>query len=201
MIRINLLPAEEAQRAAGRRQELAVGALALGAVILLIVLAHTWQGARVMSAQHELTRLAQELAAIQGPYADATRLDQQKKELREKLKTIGELEAKKVGPVHVLADLSTATPDKLWLTDFSENDNAIRLSGLGVDEQTVADFLRRLASSPFFQNVDLEETSLVDQDGIKHKKFVIKGQVNYLGAAPSAQARASTGQPGQGAAR
>jgi type IV pilus assembly protein PilN len=199
MIRINLLPAGEAQRAAGRRQELAVGALALGALSLLIVLAHTWTGARLVGSQRELTRLGKELEAIQGPYADATRLEQQKKELREKLRVIGELEAKKVGPVHVLADLSKATPDKLWLVDFSETDGAIRLSGLGVDEQTVADFLRRLGTSTYFQNVDLEETSLVDQDGIKHKKFVIKGQVNYLGTGAAAQASAAT--PGQGAAR
>jgi len=201
MIRINLLPAEEAQRAAGRRQELAVGALALGGLTLLIVLAHSWTGARLVGSQRELGRIAKELAVIQGPYADATRLEQQKKELREKLRVIGELEAKKVGPVHVLADLSNATPDKLWLLDFAETDGAIRLSGMGVDEQTVADFLRRLGTSTYFQNVDLEETSLVDQEGIKHKKFVIKGQVNYLGTSGAAQARASAAAPGQGAAR
>jgi type IV pilus assembly protein PilN len=190
MIRINLLPAEEAQRAAGRRQEIAAAALVVGVGVLGLVFAHTWQQARISVAERELTRLSQELVAIQGPYADATRLEQQKKELRDKLRVIGELEAKKVGPVHVLTDLSTATPDKLWLTEFAETAGAVKVSGLGVDEQTVADFLRRLAGSPYFRGIDLEETSLVDQDGIKHKKFVIRGEVNYLGGAPSAQAAA-----------
>jgi type IV pilus assembly protein PilN len=108
-------------------------------------------------------------------------MELQKKELREKLKVIGELEARKVGPVRALADLSASTPDKLWLTEFTETAGTVKLSGLGVDEQTVADFLRRLATSTMFKSVDLEETSQVDQDGVKHKKFVIKSQVNYLG--------------------
>ncbi|MFI5042002.1 MAG: PilN domain-containing protein [Acidimicrobiales bacterium] len=196
MIRINLLPQQEAQLAAGRRQEMAVAALALGVAVFGLVLAHTWQQARISSANRELGRLGQELAAIQGPYADVTRMELQKKELREKLKVIGELEARKVGPVKALADLSSATPDKLWLTDFSETAGTVKLSGLGVDEQTVADFLRRLAASSMFKAVDLEETSQVDQDGVKHKKFVIKSQVSYLAEAPKGPMAAADGAPG-----
>ena len=83
----------------------------------------------------------------------------------------------------MLADLSGATPDKLWLTDFSEKGGSIRLSGLGVDEQTVADFMRRLSTSPYFRNVDLEETSEAKGDPKKNvgksKRFVIRAQVNY----------------------
>jgi Tfp pilus assembly protein PilN len=85
----------------------------------------------------------------------------------------------------MLQELSDASPDKLWLTEFSENGGSVKLSGLGVDEQTVADFLRRLATASYFKGVDLEETSQVDQDGARHKKFSIKATVNYLG--PSAQ--------------
>ena len=98
-------------------------------------------------------------------------------------------------PVRVLEDLSMATPDKLWITEFAETGGNVKISGLGVDEQTVADFMRRLGTSPFFRGVDLEETSLVDQDGIKHKKFVLKGAVNYLGAGTAA---ASAKNPGAG---
>lgn len=190
MIRINLLPQQEAELAAGRRQEVAVGALALGVAVLGLVLAHTWQQARISSANRELGRVGQELAAIQGPYADVTRMELQKKELREKLKVIGQLEARKVGPVKALSDLSAATPDKLWLTEFNETAGTVKLSGLGVDEQTVADFLRRLAASPMFKSVDLEETSQVEQDGVKHKKFVIKSQVSYLADTPKGMAAA-----------
>src|SRR4029077_21045827 len=198
MIRINLLPVEDARRAAGRRQNLALGTLVFGIAVTGLVAAHLWQGLRSSSAHHELGRVQNELKAIEGPYADALRIEQQKQELREKLRVIGQLEAKKVGPVRILADLSSATPEKLWLTDFSDTNGTLKLPGLGVDEQTVADFLRRLGALPFFQSVDLDETSQVDQDGAKLKKFVIRGQIDY-GVSSTAVARGD--KPAAGAGR
>jgi len=193
MIRINLVPLEEAERAAGRRQNLALGTLVFGVAVMGLVAAHLWQGLRSSSAHRELSRVQTELKAIEGPYAEALRIEQQKQELREKLRVIGQLEAKKVGPVRILADLSSATPDKLWLTDFSDQNGTLRLTGIGVDEQTVADFLRRLGTLPFFQNVDLDETSQVDHDGAKLKKFVIRGQIDY-GAPATAVAQAGAAE-------
>jgi type IV pilus assembly protein PilN len=195
MIRINLLPAEEAERAAGRRQELALGSLVLAVAVLVLVLAHVWQGVRMTTARRQLARLKQDIANIEGPYADALRVEQQKQELREKLKVIGQLEAKKVGPVRILADLSAATPDKLWLTEFADTNGTLKLTGIGVDEQTVADFLRRLGTLPFFRSVDLDETSQVDQEGAKLKKFVIRGQLDYgmPGTAVAAGQKPATG--------
>jgi type IV pilus assembly protein PilN len=197
MIRINLLPAQEAARAAGRRQELAVAILAAGALVLLLVLAHTWQRARIIGANRALRQVNQQLTDIQGPYADVTRLEQQKQELREKLRVIAQLEAKKVGPVRILSELSEATPDKLWLTEFADTAGTLKLTGLGVDEQTVADFLRRLGALPLFRTVDLDETSQVDQDGAKMKKFVIRAQLDYGGPAPT-PAAAAPAKPGAG---
>ena len=200
MIRINLLPVEEATRAADLRQNVALGTLVFGVALAGLVAAHLWQGIRSAAAHRELHNLQSELRAIEGPYADALRIEQQKQELREKLRVIAQLEAKKFGPVRLMADLSTATPDKLWLTEFADAGGTLKLTGLGVDEQTVADFMRRLGTLPFFQNVDLDETSQVDQDGAKLKKFVIRGQIDY-GAAVTGVARAAGDKPSAGGAR
>jgi type IV pilus assembly protein PilN len=196
MIRINLLPVEEAQRAAGRRHEMAIALLALCGGVFLFVVAHVFQKAQFAGANRDLTRLTHELASIQGPYQDVTRLEQQKQELREKLRVIAQLEVKKIGPVRVLADLSGATPDKLWLTEFSDSGGTLRLTGLGVDEQTVADFLRRLDTVQLLRGVDLDETSQVDQDGTKLKKFVIRAQLDYTGP-PAEAPNATAGKPGK----
>ena len=42
MIRINLIPVEETQRAAGRRHDVAIGSLVLAVVVLGLVSAHLW---------------------------------------------------------------------------------------------------------------------------------------------------------------
>jgi type IV pilus assembly protein PilN len=194
MIRINLLPAKEAARAAGRRQELALGVLVIGVAVFGLVMAHTWQKARMISAGRQLRKVEAEIAALAGPFADVTRMEQQKQELREKLRVIALLEAKKVGPVKILADLSEATPEKLWLTEFADTNGTLKLTGLGIDEQTVADFLRRLSALTFLRNVDLDETSQVTQEGAKLKKFVIRGQIDYGG--PVAPIAADEAAPG-----
>ena len=184
MIRINLLPVAETARVAGRRQDIAFGVLAVGGLVLALVGAHGWQKARMYAANRALRNVTQELQSIQGPYADVQKLEAQKGELREKLRVIGQLERKKVGPVRILAGLSEATPEKLWLTEFADAGGTLKLTGLGVDEQTVADFMRRLGTFSFFRTVDLDETSQVTQDGAKVKKFVIRAQVDY-GDAPA----------------
>ena len=179
MIRINLLPVAETARVVGRRQDIAFGVLAVGGLVLALIGAHGWQKARVFAANRALRSVTQELQAIQGPYTDVQKLEAQKGELREKLRVIGQLERKKVGPVRILAGLSEATPEKLWLTEFADAGGTLKLTGLGVDEQTVADFMRRLGTFSFFRTVDLDETSQVTQDGAKVKKFVIRAQVDY----------------------
>lgn len=191
MIRINLIPAEEVQRSAGKRQQMAIGVLVVGCAGLLLAGLHGWQQISLMSARRAQARLERQIAELKGPYEAVVQMERQKKELEEKLAVIRDLEAKKVGPVRMLSDLSEATPDKLWLTEFVETNGAARLSGLGVDEQTVADFLRRLAASPYFVGVDLEETSQVEADGLKHKRFVLRAGIDYAAAPKAAGAAPS----------
>jgi type IV pilus assembly protein PilN len=123
------------------------------------------------------------------------RIQQQQKELEAKLNVITQLEARSGGPVKVMADLSGAMPDKLWLTEFSETGGTVKMSGYSVDEQTIADFLRKLGTSSFFTGVDLEETTQVTQENIKQKKFTLKAQVNYAGGPATAPAVAPGAQP------
>jgi type IV pilus assembly protein PilN len=201
MIRINLLPARERARAAGRRLDMAVAALGLGVLALGLIGAHTWQRASIMGANRALRQVNQELEKIQGPFADVTRMEQQKQELREKLRVIAQLEAKKTGPVRMLADLSDAAPDKLWLTEFVDSGGTLKLTGLGVDEQTVADFLRRLGALSLFKTVDLDETSQIDQDGAKLKRFVIRARLDYAGPAPEPSPPVRGGAKPRGGAR
>jgi type IV pilus assembly protein PilN len=200
MIRVNLIPAQETQRAAGRQRDLAVGVVAVAAVALLFVIAHVWQGWRLSSGESRLARLNDEIARLQGPFADVSRMEQHKAELREKLRVISQLEARKVGPVRILADLAAATPDKLWITELADTGGTVKISGLGVDEHVVADFLRKLGTLPFLHRVDLDETSQVDEAGAKLKKFMIQGQIDYAATAQGTeQAAATPVAPGGGA--
>lgn len=187
MIRINLLPSEEVERAADQRQQVATVGLVIAVSVLILIVVHSIQAARVAAAERRLATVREELQAITGPFADVVKIQAQQRELEEKLKVITQLEARSGGPVHVLADLSGATPDKLWLAEFAETGGSVRMTGFSVDEQTIADFLRRLGTSAYFAGVDLEETTQVTEANVKQKKFTLRAQVNYAGAAPPAE--------------
>jgi type IV pilus assembly protein PilN len=199
MIRINLIPQEEIQRSAGRRQQVAVGVLAAGATAVILVVTHGWQQVSSLASNRDRGRLERQLAELRGPYEQVVEMEREKRELQEKLAVIRELEAKKFGPVRMLADLSISTPDKLWLTEFSEKGGSIRLAGLGIDEETVADFMRKLSTSPYFQTVDLEETSEAKNEAknetAKHKRFVIRAQVNYAASPRGKEGKAKGATP------
>jgi type IV pilus assembly protein PilN len=78
-----------------------------------------------------------------------------------------------------MADLAGATPDRVWLTDFSETAGSATITGQAVDNQIVAEFLRNLSTSPYFTTVDLVET-MQDQVGdVKLRKFIVKATINY----------------------
>ena len=188
MIRINLLPTEEVERAADQRQQLATVGLLVALGVLLLVGFHSVQAARVAATKHRLNQVSEELNAIAAQYGDVLKIQEQRRELVEKLNVIKQLEARSGGPVRMLADLSGATPEKLWLTEFAELGGNARMSGFSVDEQTIADFLRRLGTSPYFGGVDLEETTQVTQENVKQKKFTLKASVNYAGAPAPAPA-------------
>ncbi|MCC6849711.1 MAG: PilN domain-containing protein [Deltaproteobacteria bacterium] len=188
MIRINLLPVREVEREAGRRQETRL--VYLSAILVLVVLAGIEVASRMRLAplKKEYAQLQADIVALDKKSVELAKLETERKDLEEKLKTIATLEAKKIGPVNVLADLSDAAPEQVWLLEFKESGGLATISGLGLDDQTIADFMRKLGGSPYFDSVDLVETAQSELDGVQLKRFVVNARLSYsgksLGAAP-----------------
>jgi type IV pilus assembly protein PilN len=188
VIRVNLLPVREVEAEAGRRQETRL--VYLSVVLLAVVLAgvEVWSRMALAPLKAEESKLQSDIVALETKTKELTKLETERKDLEEKLKTIATLEAKKIGPVQVLADLSDAAPDQLWLLEFKETGGLATVTGLGLDDQTIANFMRNLAASRYFDAVDLVETTQSQQDGVQLKRFVVNARLSYsgkdLGAVP-----------------
>ena len=188
MIRINLLPVREVEREAGRRQETRL--VYLGVALVAVALGGVEIASRLRLAplKTEHAKLQADIVALDKKSEELTKLEGQRKDLEEKLKTIATLEAKKIGPMQVLADLSDAAPEQVWLMEFKESGGLATISGLGLDDQTIANFMRNLGGSPYFDNVDLVETQQTEMEGVQLKRFVVNARLSYsgkaLGAAP-----------------
>jgi type IV pilus assembly protein PilN len=191
MIRINLMPRAEARRQAARQRDKQV-AILIAVVLAVIVLATEFMTRRDANRTQRLADEYQaELAQLSQKHNAAIQLERKRKELESKLATIKLLERQRTGPVHVLDDLSSATPEQLWLTEMREAGGSMTILGRGLDNQTIALFMRNLAASRYFSNVDLVESKQVEEGQAKLKEFSIRTNVVYAGRALPAPADAS----------
>jgi type IV pilus assembly protein PilN len=179
MIRINLLPVKALRAEVTRRREIVIGAAVLGAVLALLIGTHIYQALELSGLQSELVSLRADLQALNVKIKEVGELQNKIKDLRSKNKIIENLNKKKSGPVLVMENLSSATPNSLWLTDLRESSGNVTMNGLAVDNQTIADFMKAIALSKHFNNVELVETTQGAGPTAALKKFSIKTEVLY----------------------
>ena len=191
MIRINLLPVKQAAQAERQRQEITRAGLAFALLIALAGAVRLQQGRDLAAAEERIGQLEKALRALDSQVRDVNDLDAKKKALDSKLKVISDLGRKRVGPVGVMSDLAQATPERVWLTDFSEAGGAATITGQAIDNQIVAEFLRNLSTSPYFTTVDLVETTQDQAGDIKLRKFIVRANINYAATAKKAEAPGS----------
>ncbi|MBI3782586.1 MAG: PilN domain-containing protein [Deltaproteobacteria bacterium] len=191
MIHINLLPVKEAQRAIGRRRQISVGALSIAVAVLMMVIPFMLQSRRMSHLDAEMDDLQAQVAKLESQAKEVKDLDKKRTDLKAKLKIIDDLKRKRVGPVRILEDLGSATPEKLWLVEFTDVAGNATITGMALDNQTIAEFMRSLQGSKYFFDVDLVETSQTDSgrapipnapgQGASFKKFIVKARLDYLG--------------------
>lgn len=194
MIRINLLPVKALKAEVGRRRELTIGGLVLGLVLTVFLALYLYQSYRLSNLGGELAGLRSEIEALNVKVKMITELQDKIKQFKSKDKAIDDLNNKKVGPVRVMESLSTATPTSLWLTEFKETGGKLVINGLALDNQNVANFLKSLATSDYFREVELVETTHETQGGGPFKKFSLKAAVFY-NRAPLQAGRETPGAP------
>jgi type IV pilus assembly protein PilN len=178
MITINLLPHREARRVADLRQTLAL--LVLGLVILggAIWFVNKSVKDSQMMAEAAVRQLEADIERYGPEQKQVASFKQKKSELEDKLDVIRDLDAARSGPVRLLDELAKTTPERLWLTKLETEGASITLEGQSLDTGVVADFLRSMNASAYFDLVDLERTvSGAEREGVRLVMFVITAQL------------------------
>jgi type IV pilus assembly protein PilN len=180
MIHINLLGVGEGAQSVERRRQLHIvyGVLAVNVVAAL--LASVVMGSLASRREAELATTKRELQSVLKIVHDVQDEERQRAVLREKHRVIADLEGKAVGPLRILTTLSDSTPARLWLHEFSDRAGQVTITGLAIDDPTVAEFLSRLQQSPHFRGLELVETAQSMEGGTQVKKFVMRGPLYYL---------------------
>lgn len=181
MIRINLLPFRAARTKENIRRQVSI-------FILLIILMLAGMGAYTIQLSIKVAALKQkvdnEKVQLDKFTKKAKQVDELNKantRLQKKIDIINELELIRKEPIVLFSALTDViVEERMWLSNFNVKDKNIDIKGTALDEITVADFTKRLQSSPVFENVVLKFLKQTEANKIKMKSFEITCSIAKL---------------------
>jgi type IV pilus assembly protein PilN len=202
MIRINLLGQASGPAAPRDRAPTGPKAPSQGGGYLLAILilggALGFIAWRTLSAQQQISKLdqdiqyfTQEKARLQAVIAQVNEYEAKVKRLEEKENLIERLKRERTGPVHMLDELSAQLPDFIWLTGMSQTPGSINVEGVAASYVSIADYIRKLEDTAYFQNVELVDA----RQEKEYTKFQLRSQVVTPGGETGA-AGGATPTPG-----
>jgi type IV pilus assembly protein PilN len=173
MIHINLLPVRAAQKQARFQREVFVFCSVIFFAIICCSVVYVNLKLHIAKTTKAIATSNQEIAKLKTVLGEVNEFKKKQKDYQDKLDVIADLKRKKSGPIHLLDDLNKVLPEKLWLETFQETAGIIKITGIGVSQKTVADFITELEKSPYYRDVDLRLTKQVLQDGVKLQSFKV----------------------------
>ena len=197
MIRINLLPVREARRKADMQQQILILGLVIGAAILACVLAQLAMLTSISNAQSRVAQLNSQISEFQSQLQQVEDFKKKAGEIERKLDVIHKLELSRSGPVRLLDELASRSPQKLWITSLQAEGTRIHMKGMSLDTELIAEFLNRINDSPYLKDVELKSTELAESGGLKLNSFQVTAVLTSPEAktTPAPVAPAGAGTP------
>ena len=171
MIKINLLPVRAAKKKEVVQQQLVILVISLLGMLLICAAVYGATYLKIKTVKNEIASSEQELEQLKKKIGEIDNLKKLQAEVKKKLDVLEKLRTEKSGPANRLAKLSSAVPEKLWLTKYVESGANVAISGVALNEDLIADFMRNLLSSNEFTNIELLVSEQVETAGVKTKKF------------------------------
>ncbi len=170
MIRINLLPTREIHAARRKRRSVIAGAAVLCFTAGALAAVNISQLRRQKALDSELTERRQIAAGLRLETKAVKELEERIRRQRQRNHAVETWLQGRARHSPVLWGLSTAAPERLWLTRYAEADGKAILEGRAADDDSITRFLRQLV--PVFRDPRLVEAGQAGGDnGLR--RFVI----------------------------
>ncbi len=168
MIRINLLPFRAARKKENVRRQISIFLLSIIMVIAALFYYNTMLAGEIKALGQEKMNLQNELRNLQKQSREAKEIQRQLSILKQKTGVIKDLSVNRDEAVTLMDTLTqVVVPHRMWLTQFKTNGGHVQLSGVAVDNQTIADFMTRLEGVERFSNVTLVSSRQQAFEGAK----------------------------------
>jgi len=172
MLKINLLPVRQLKKRAKAKKQLfgMAGLFILVLAVLLIV--GVLQAQKISNLQTDITALQKEKDSYTPTLNKIAKLKKDREELERKTEIIKKLKSDSSLTVRVLDEVANRIDNqRMWLNSLNQANSSLRLTGIALDNQTIAQFMDNLKASPFVMDVTLANSSLKVVSGRNLKSF------------------------------
>ncbi|MCI5227302.1 MAG: pilus assembly protein PilN [Candidatus Electrothrix sp. AX2] len=187
MIRINLLPVRQMKKKTQALRLLFLSGVALVATLVVLLLATGFLSTKVSGLKKSIKDLTARKNELQKTLDLIEKLEQKKKLVEQQTGVVNQLKKKSQLTVRILDDIADRTPhERMWLTSFAQDPNSLKLSGMALDNRTIANYLDSLKKSKYLAKVTLGSTALSKYGGRNLQQFSVTCSIKLPEAADEA---------------
>ncbi len=170
MIRINLIRGKRKKR---KEFNLNFVYVFLPVIFLAgLFLYHRMVIGRIETLQTNIQKASSEIARLKKEIGEVERFKARKVELQQKVDIISNLQTGRTLPVKVFEALSASIPEKCWIDQLNfKGDKMLSLSGIALNNHTIANLMTSLGQSGRFQKVELGSADQTTVKGVKLMRF------------------------------
>lgn len=163
MIRINLLPFRAARKKENVRRQVSIFFLSLILVLIISGIFHWMLGQKINGLSKRIEDAKTQVAKYDKINNEIEEIKNKLSILNQKIEVIKSLDLNRKEPVQLLEAVSDMiVQNRMWLTKFTTNDELVNISGVAVDNQTVADYMSRIETSKDYESVKLSSIKKAD---------------------------------------
>ncbi|WP_163337866.1 PilN domain-containing protein [Desulfopila sp. IMCC35008] len=179
MLQINLLPVRQLKKRAKARYQIFSVLLLFLAFLAILGFIGFFQTQKVAALNETIAAIEKEKKSYQPILDKIKTIEAAKKELVRKTAVIDKLKADSSLTVRVLDEVANIIDnERMWLLTLNQQGGSLSLSGMALDNQTVAQFMDNLKLSPFITSVNLSNSSLKQVAGRDLKSFSLSCAVS-----------------------
>lgn len=157
MIRINLLPYRAARKKENIRYQVNIFLLSVVLVGLLVFLYNAKLNGNIDELNLAIKNTKEQVAKYEKINKEIAEIKKKLTNLQKKMAVMDTLEANRFAPTRLLDTMTQViVPKRMWFTGMESKDNTVKITGIALDNKTVADFMVRLEQSGLFKEVDLK---------------------------------------------
>jgi type IV pilus assembly protein PilN len=156
MIRINLLPFRADRKKENIRRQVSIFLLSLAFMLIILFYFNFSLSSQIGNLNGKIKATKSDLVKYDKINKEIAEIKKKLDNLKKKMAVMDTLEANRFAPVRLMDTMTQVIVSKrMWLTNLQSKGQNVNITGVALDNTTVADFMVRLENSGLFSRVKL----------------------------------------------